>query len=126
MKMNSKHTPQPCNFDHNLECLICDCWIDACGFKRLVHNDYKYENREELIEIFKPTFEEFFKIYDLGYEAGIKAEPVYSGQHKFVFVIGYCDGEKGDDSFYKKLERRNELRELMLERFMFLETFSNC
>ena len=87
MKMNSKHTPQPCNFDHNLECLICDCWIDSCGFKRLVHNDYKYESHDELIEMFKPIFDEFFEIYDLGYEAGIKAEHVYSWQHKFVFVI---------------------------------------
>jgi len=25
----------PCNFDHNLECLICDCWATDCPFIKL-------------------------------------------------------------------------------------------
>lgn len=122
--MNSKH--MPCNFGHNLECLICNCRIDSCGFKRLICEDTKYENRSELLELFKPTFDKFFEIYNSGYEAGIKVEPVYDGQHKFVFVIGYCDGERGDNTFYKNLERQDELMEMMLNRFRILEIFSNC
>lgn len=124
--MNSKHTPQPCNFDHNLECLICDCRIDACGFKRLVHEDYKYENREELIEIFKPTFEEFFEIYDLGYDAGTLSDSSYKGKHSFIFTMGYSDAKATDSKFVGKLEMRGELMDKILSRLQILEMFSNC
>ena len=26
----------PCNFDHNAECLVCDCWPDECQLKPLI------------------------------------------------------------------------------------------
>ena len=26
----------PCNFDHNGECLVCDCWTNDCQLKSLV------------------------------------------------------------------------------------------
>jgi hypothetical protein len=47
----------PCNFDHNGECLICDCWISDCAWKRLLTEDYKYESKKELIEMFKDFLE---------------------------------------------------------------------
>jgi hypothetical protein len=50
MRIDS-HTP--CNLDHNGECLVCDCWISACGWKRLLENDFKWESKEQLLEIFK-------------------------------------------------------------------------
>lgn len=43
----------PCKFDHNGECLICDCWPDACAYKRMLNQDYTYETKEELEEMFK-------------------------------------------------------------------------
>jgi hypothetical protein len=43
----------PCDLDHNGECLICDCWISSCGWKRLLTEDYKYESKDELLELFR-------------------------------------------------------------------------
>jgi hypothetical protein len=48
-----KQLPHPCNFDHNGECLICDCWSSDCAWKRLLNEDYKYESKEELIKMFE-------------------------------------------------------------------------
>lgn len=42
----------PCKFDHNGECLICDCWIDSCAYGRHINGDYIYENKDELNEMF--------------------------------------------------------------------------
>ncbi len=44
---------KPCNFDHNGECLICDCWSQDCAWQRLIDKDYKYESKEQLDEMFK-------------------------------------------------------------------------
>lgn len=56
----SKHTlpplppkTTPCDFDHNGECLICDCWISDCAYTRYLNKDYKYESEEELKQIFE-------------------------------------------------------------------------
>ena len=43
----------PCNFDHNGECLICDCWPSECAYNRMLNDDYTYESKEELGEMFK-------------------------------------------------------------------------
>lgn len=43
----------PCVFDHNGECLICDCGITECAYIRWKNKDYKYETEEELEEMFK-------------------------------------------------------------------------
>lgn len=51
---------RPCDFDHNGECLICDCWISECGYARLLNNDYRYENLDELLEMFKDYLPEAF------------------------------------------------------------------
>jgi hypothetical protein len=55
----SKHTlpPQPspkspCDFDHNGECLICDCWESDCAYNRYLNKDYRFESEEELKKIF--------------------------------------------------------------------------
>jgi hypothetical protein len=42
----------PCRFDHNGECLICDCWPEGCAHKRYLDKDYSLESREELEEMF--------------------------------------------------------------------------
>jgi hypothetical protein len=42
-----------CDFDHNGECLTCDCWPDSCGYLRYMNQDYKWETREQLQEMFK-------------------------------------------------------------------------
>ena len=44
---------KPCEFDHNGECLICDCWPSDCAWKRMLNKDYKYETKEELEKMFK-------------------------------------------------------------------------
>ena len=51
MEKNKK--PLPCNFDHNGECLICDCWPENCAYTRYINQDYKWETEEELKEMFK-------------------------------------------------------------------------
>jgi hypothetical protein len=43
----------PCNFDHNGECLVCDCSPSDCAYKRLLEKDYKWETKEQLEEMFK-------------------------------------------------------------------------
>jgi len=43
---------KPCKFDHNGECLICDCWSINCAWDRLYKCDYKYESKEELEDMF--------------------------------------------------------------------------
>lgn len=42
----------PCKFDHNGECLICDCWPEACAYRRYLNGDYSVESKEELEEMF--------------------------------------------------------------------------
>lgn len=49
MKQKSK----PCDFDHNGECFICDCWPSDCAWNRLLNQDYEFESREELLKMFK-------------------------------------------------------------------------
>jgi hypothetical protein len=43
----------PCNFDHNGECLVCDCWPSECAWQRYLKEDYRWETKEELEEMFK-------------------------------------------------------------------------
>jgi hypothetical protein len=43
----------PCKFDHNGECLLCDCWPDSCAYKRYLNKDYTYETKEELEKMFE-------------------------------------------------------------------------
>lgn len=43
----------PCNFDHNGECLLCDCSIDQCAYIRWINKDYTYESEEELNKMFE-------------------------------------------------------------------------
>ena len=45
---------KPCKFDHNGECLICDCWPSDCQYNKLIQK--KCESKEEveaLIKMFK-------------------------------------------------------------------------
>lgn len=42
----------PCNFDHNGECLVCDCWLSDCAYKRYLNEDYKWETKEQLEQMF--------------------------------------------------------------------------
>ena len=44
---------KPCEFDHNGECLICDCWPSDCAYDRMLNKDYKWESKEELDKMFK-------------------------------------------------------------------------
>lgn len=48
----------PCNFDHNGECLECDCSYENCAYDRWINKDYKYETEEELDKMFKPEANE--------------------------------------------------------------------
>ncbi len=45
----------PCKFDHNGECLVCDCWASECAWLRYLNQDYRFETQEELEEMFKPN-----------------------------------------------------------------------
>lgn len=42
----------PCDFDHNGECLICDCWMDSCAYQRYLNEDYTYETKQQLGDMF--------------------------------------------------------------------------
>jgi hypothetical protein len=44
---------KPCKFDHNGDCLICDCWISDCGYQRYLNEDYRWESKKELEQMFK-------------------------------------------------------------------------
>jgi len=44
---------KPCLLDHNGECVICDCWITDCAYARYLNEDYTYETKEQLEEMFK-------------------------------------------------------------------------
>lgn len=45
--------PLPCNFDHNGDCLVCDCWPSNCAYKRYIAGDYSYESKVQLECMFK-------------------------------------------------------------------------
>ena len=45
IQKDSEIVDVPCNFDHNGECLICDCTLDYCAYQRYLIKDYKYETR---------------------------------------------------------------------------------
>jgi hypothetical protein len=56
--MDDNNVEFPCYFDHNGECLICDCWPSECAYQRYLDQDYKWETKEELEEMFKPKNDE--------------------------------------------------------------------
>jgi uncharacterized protein YdeI (YjbR/CyaY-like superfamily) len=37
--LNELPETPPCKFDHNGECLLCDCWPDSCVWERLKTKD---------------------------------------------------------------------------------------
>lgn len=51
--LTTETRPVPCELDHNGECLICDCWITDCAYQRLQNEDWKWETKEELEDMFK-------------------------------------------------------------------------
>lgn len=52
IEKKDKIIKEPCHFDYNGECLICDCWYDECAWVRYRTKDYTQESEEELNEIF--------------------------------------------------------------------------
>ena len=57
--------PIPCDFDHNGECLVCDCWPSDCAWERMHNKDWKYESREELLEMFKDFLDKNYSKEDI-------------------------------------------------------------
>lgn len=57
--------PIPCEFDHNGECLVCDCWPSDCAWERMHNKDWKYESREELVEMFKVFLDKNYSKEDI-------------------------------------------------------------
>lgn len=53
MKLLKDTEIKPCNFDHNGECLICNCWVDYCAWDRYLNKNYDYEQKQELEIMFK-------------------------------------------------------------------------
>lgn len=51
--MKKQNKKIPCEFDHNGECLICDCWPSDCAYDRLLNRDFKWESEEKLKKMFK-------------------------------------------------------------------------
>jgi hypothetical protein len=51
-----------CEFDHNGECLTCDCWASDCAFVRMENEDHKYETDKDFERMFgyKEVDEEIF------------------------------------------------------------------
>jgi hypothetical protein len=109
-----------CDFDHNGECLICDCWADSCAYLRYLNGDYKWETREELEEMFKKSKimnKEQQKLLDESYKNFEKWYNEHSGKEDYT---GYFvpDKEefirliKTDDLFSEKWGLKIEEREL--------------
>jgi hypothetical protein len=64
----------PCRFDHNGECIICDCWISECAFQRWMKRDWRWESQRELNQMFqemtrKALMEELYEEYEKLYES---------------------------------------------------------
>jgi hypothetical protein len=112
-----------CDFDHNGECLICDCWADSCAYLRYLNGDYKWETREELEEMFKKSkimnkeqqelLDESYKNFEKWYNEHSGKED-YTGyfvpdKEEFIRLI------KTDDLFSEKWGLKIEERELSLE-----------
>ena len=110
----------PCNFDHNGECLICDCWVSDCAYLRYLNGDYKWETREELEEMFKKSkimnkeqqelLDESYKNFEKWYNEHSGKED-YTGyfvpdKEEFIRLI------KTDDLFSEKWGLTIEEREL--------------
>lgn len=60
-----------CEFDHNGECLTCDCWASDCAFIRMENEDYKYETAEDFERLFgvkqlekEAFFKELYSVYE--------------------------------------------------------------
>jgi hypothetical protein len=51
--MKKENGKKPCEFDHNGECIICDCFPLDCAYDRLLTRDFNLESEEELKEMFK-------------------------------------------------------------------------
>ena len=49
---------KPCTFDHNGECLICDCFGSDCAYDRLLNQDYRWESKSELLKMFRDWIRE--------------------------------------------------------------------
>ncbi len=49
---------KPCKFDHNGECLHCDCWPKDCGWDRLWFGNFEMESFDELVARFKDILTE--------------------------------------------------------------------
>jgi hypothetical protein len=60
---NKKARKIPCDLDHNGECLVCDCWISDCAFKRWIKEDYKWETEDELTNMFDEYKKEDYEDY---------------------------------------------------------------
>jgi hypothetical protein len=112
-----------CDFDHNGECLICDCWADSCAYLRYLNGDYKWETREELEEMFKKSkimnkeqqelLDESYKNFEKWYNEHSGKED-YTGyfvpdKEEFIRLI------KTDDLFSEKWGLKIGERELGLE-----------
>ena len=104
----------PCYFDHNGECLICDCWIDNCAYQRYLKKDYKYENKEELDRMFK-HLDDDISDWDVTLMDGLEDEPyedkietysipIYENGVKTEFTV---DGVIGDEKYIKLIELGN-------------------
>lgn len=50
----------PCKFDHNGECLLCDCWVENCAYYRYINDDFTYESKDELLDLFRFKIKEYF------------------------------------------------------------------
>jgi hypothetical protein len=55
IKLDFEPISRPCKFDHNGECLICDCWSQDCAYIRLINQDYCWESKDELEKMFYPN-----------------------------------------------------------------------
>lgn len=78
----------PCEFDHNGECLICDCFPSDCAWKRFLRKDYTYENHEQLFKMFIGVK---FKV--LGESGGKLIFVLKKVKDSPVFIYNFSEGK---------------------------------
>lgn len=99
--MNKKY---PCNFDHNGECLVCNCSYELCAYDRWKNKDYKYETEEELDKMFEMY--DSRRVFIKYFSNGLPPEVLNKVKnYELTIVLNFEDGTLDSE----KLETQNKL-----------------
>lgn len=92
----------PCNFDHNGECLICDCTLDYCAYQRYLIKDYKYETKEELNNMFGKPKNDYQKYVKMRNET----QDEFGYKKCYCGHTDYCECANPDETLFNESVNR--------------------